>query len=151
MSEIVGASIIAAVLVAGCFYLHYTAMRWSAHAVATGRLETRRPMLIVLGLVFSVHLAEVMLFAMAFFLMHWSQWLGSLEGDLGPDSGSFLTYFYFSISNYTTLGVGDIVPEGAVRIMAGIEALMGLVLIAWSASFSYLMMEKLWLAELSED
>ncbi|WAT18924.1 potassium channel family protein [Aurantiacibacter sp. MUD11] len=128
------------------FYMHYTAMRWCAHAVATGRLATRRPLLIVLGIVFAVHLAEVLLFAIAFFAMHGSPWLGRLEGAVPPDAG-FLTYFYFSISNYTTLGVGDIVPEGPARIMAGIEALMGLVLIAWSASFSYLMMEKLWLAE----
>ncbi len=31
-----------------------------------------------------------------------------------------------------------------MRIVAGIEALTGLLLIAWSASFTYLTMERLW-------
>ena len=53
-------------------------------------------------------------------------------------------HFYFSIASYTTLGIGDILPHGNIRIVAGLEALNGLVLVAWSASFTYLIMERLW-------
>jgi hypothetical protein len=35
-------------------------------------------------------------------------------------------------------------PSGTVRLIAGLEALNGLVLIGWSASFTYLTMEKVW-------
>lgn len=110
----------------------------------------RRPMLFVLGTVFMAHLCEVLLFAVAFYMMHWNADLGSIAGSAEMDRESFIDYFYFSITSYTTLGVGDLVPTGAIRIVTGIEALVGLVLIAWSASFSYLMMERLWSAEKGE-
>ena len=58
--------------------------------------------------------------------------------------GGFLDYFYLSITTFTTLGIGDVHPRGALRIIAGIQSLNGLVLIGWSASFTYLSMEKFW-------
>ncbi|MGE5242209.1 MAG: ion channel [Bacteroidota bacterium] len=45
---------------------------------------------------------------------------------------------------YTSLGLGDVYPLGDLRLIAGIESLIGLLMIAWSASFTYLMMEKFW-------
>jgi hypothetical protein len=35
-------------------------------------------------------------------------------------------------------------PLGPVRLLSGVEALNGLMLIGWSASFTYLTMEKFW-------
>jgi hypothetical protein len=67
--------------------------------------------------------------------------LGALVGHL---EGDFLDFFYFSIATYTTLGIGDVHPSGAMRLVAGVEALNGLVLIGWSASFTYLTMERFW-------
>jgi hypothetical protein len=67
--------------------------------------------------------------------------LGKLAGHL---EGDFLDFFYFSIATYTTLGIGDLHPAGAMRVVAGVEALNGLVLIGWSASFTYLTMERFW-------
>ena len=52
--------------------------------------------------------------------------------------------FYFSITSYTTLGIGDLYPTGALRIISGIEALNGLVMAGWTASLTYLYMEKFW-------
>ena len=45
---------------------------------------------------------------------------------------------------YTTVGFGDIVPEGALRMITMSEALSGLSLITWSASFTFLEMQRLW-------
>jgi hypothetical protein len=67
--------------------------------------------------------------------------VGSLAGHL---EGGTLDFFYFSIATYTTLGIGDLHPSGAMRLVAGIESLNGLVLIGWSASFTYLTMEEFW-------
>ncbi len=144
MQQIVVASLISALLVSACFYVHYIALRLFAVTIPTLQSEVRRPMLLVLAGVFAAHLVEVLLFAVAFYVMHWSSWLGALEGLGEGGADHFVNYFYFSITTFTTLGVGDIIPTGVVRIVAGIEALMGLMLIAWSASFSYLMMERLW-------
>jgi hypothetical protein len=46
--------------------------------------------------------------------------------------------------SYTSLGLGDVYPQGGVRLLTGVEALVGLLMIAWSASFTYLSMEKYW-------
>ena len=47
-------------------------------------------------------------------------------------------------SNYTTVGYGDIEPQGSLRFLAGIEALTGLSLITWSASFMFMEMTQFW-------
>jgi hypothetical protein len=36
------------------------------------------------------------------------------------------------------------VPDGVLRLLAGVEALNGLLLIGWSASYTYLAMERFW-------
>ncbi len=146
--QVIVAGLISAVLVSACIYIHYVALRLFTVTITTLERDTRRPMLFILAGVFAAHLVEVMLFAAAYYFMEWSSWLGSLGGMGDGDENHFVNYFYFSITTFTTLGVGDIIPTGAVRIVAGIESLIGLVLIAWSASFSYLMMEKLWTGEL---
>jgi len=45
---------------------------------------------------------------------------------------------------FTTLGFGDVIPYGAIRFMTGMEALTGLVLITWSASFAFIEMQRHW-------
>ena len=45
---------------------------------------------------------------------------------------------------YTTVGFGDLVPDGPIRMIASTEALVGLAMITWSASFSYLQMQRIW-------
>ncbi len=73
--------------------------------------------------------------------MHAYLGLGSIAGHF---KGTMLDYFYFSVTTYSTLGVGDLFPTGYVRMAAGMESLTGLVLIGWSASFTYLTMERSW-------
>ena len=51
---------------------------------------------------------------------------------------------YFSAETFTSLGFGDIVPTGSLRLLAGFEALNGLLLIGWSASYIYISMERYW-------
>ncbi|MEO9468992.1 ion channel [Parasphingorhabdus sp.] len=103
----------------------------------------RYPMLVVMMVIFLTHLAEIIIFTVAFWVMTMTG-IGSLAG---AHSSTPADFFYFSIASYTTLGMGDIAPEGAVRIVAGLEALTGLLLIAWSASFTYLTMESVWAPE----
>ena len=49
----------------------------------------------------------------------------------------------FSYAAFTTVGVGDIVPTGPLRVLAGMEALTGFVLITWTASYLYLEMTRM--------
>ena len=55
-----------------------------------------------------------------------------------------LDAIYFSATTFTTLGYGDLAPVGPIRFLSGTAALTGLVLISWSASFTYLEMERFW-------
>jgi len=65
----------------------------------------------------------------------------------GPGGFSIGICMYFSAETYTSLGFGDITPVGPIRLLAGIEALNGLLLIGWSASFTYIAMERFWDAD----
>lgn len=46
------------------------------------------------------------------------------------DGGAFLTCFYFSGVTFTTLGYGDISPQGIVRLLAMLESGVGAFLMA---------------------
>lgn len=87
------------------------------------------------------HTVEVWLFAVAFYLMHHADGWGQLAGNF---SGALVDAVYFSYTTFTTLGYGDIEPLGALRYLTGIEALAGLVLITWSASFLFMEMQRYW-------
>jgi hypothetical protein len=47
---------------------------------------------------------------------------------------SLINLTYFSANVYTTLGMGDIVPSGMLKIIATVESIFGLMMIAFSAS-----------------
>ncbi len=129
-------------LVSGCMWLHYVVLRrlWGMTKPAS---TVRRPMLKILFTLFGLHLFEVLLYAVAI-SAHELAGLGSLAGAVDPSSDWLEDHIYFSIASYTTLGIGDIVPHGTLRLLSGVEALNGLILIAWSASFTYLVMERFW-------
>ena len=45
---------------------------------------------------------------------------------------------------FSTVGFGDVAPHGAIRFIAGPEAVLGLFLIAWSATFTNYEMVQNW-------
>lgn len=94
----------------------------------------------VLGIL-ATHTLQVWIFATAFYLMHHADGWGELTGNT---TGSFLDCVYFSFTTFTTLGYGDIAASGVLRFLTGIEALTGLVLITWSASFLFVEMQRYW-------
>lgn len=91
----------------------------------------------MLAVLIPAHLLEILVFAGAFWATERCSDLGSLDGALAP---GFRSHLYFSASAYTSLGFGDIVPQRGLRLITSIETLCGLILIGWSASFTYLEM-----------
>lgn len=87
------------------------------------------------------HAAETWLFALFYYAMIWHGDYGGFQNYAEP---TLLDCAYFSFVTYTSLGYGDIVPVGEIRFLAGLEALTGLVLIAWTASFLYFEMMQYW-------
>ena len=135
--------LVSILVVSLCICIHFYALRRLAIVLNRSHPPVRKPLLLLFFVLYLVHLLEVMLYAVAMSLLDLAG-LGKLDGAMTTTSGWFFDHFYFSIAAYTTLGIGDIVPHGQMRILAGMEALNGLVLITWSASFSYLMMERFW-------
>ena len=126
---------IAAGLTATCVVVHYTAMRRMYGSPRLGR----RPagVLFSVAVMLVVHVVEVWIFGMAYYLLS-----GTMFGAVTDPS--FSGCIYFSASAYTTLGLGDEFPSGPLRAITGTEGLAGLVLIAWTASFTFLQMQRVW-------
>ena len=87
------------------------------------------------------HSIEVILFALAYFYLPRFDGWGSISGNF---DGSIWACIYFSYTSFTTLGVGDIIPDGHIRHLVGLESLTGLLLITWTASFLYYEMQRHW-------
>ena len=87
------------------------------------------------------HLLEIILFEFAYI------WLVPLDQHgtiVGAGNLDWRDIFYFSAATYTATGYGDLVPTGNLRLFATIEALTGLIMIAWTASFAFLVMQRYW-------
>ncbi len=106
-------------------------------------ISPRFRVLLGVGVIFITHVVEIWLFALGFFLTLQFESTGSL---VGPTSGHglFLDCVYLSFVTFTTVGYGDVVAQGYVRYLTGVEALTGLILITWSASFQFIEMQKYW-------
>ena len=138
-------------LVTTAVLIHFEALNLLTGAIAKIKTSPRLSILIGILGCFCAHLLEVTLFAGGFYFLIHQQLLGSLLGGdiqghglFGTPSTGFIDSLYFSITCYTSLGFGDLIATGWLRFLAGIEALTGLLLIAWTASFMYLEMQKHW-------
>jgi hypothetical protein len=136
--------IIALFLVVFTIGIHYEIMRVTSDALlpwALKRFHDRRVMMLIMGTLLFGHIIEIWIYACAMMVVaHWPE-LGQLAGTTDM---LFNTYLYFSSVSYTSLGYGDITPTGIMQAIAVSEALSGLLMIAWSASFAYIKMEKIW-------
>lgn len=129
-----------ALLIVVTTVLHYEMLRLLSFGLPRIRVWLRAKLLVIMFSAFAAHIIEIVLYGLAaYFLVHALQ-LGSLAGAV-PKLKNFL---YFSAETYTSLGFGDIVPGGPLRLLAGVEALNGLLLIGWSASYVYIAMERFW-------
>jgi len=107
------------------------------------KLPINRRMSILFGVFGALlaHVLEVWVFAIGIYGVVISHKFGEL---VGPIKETFLDCVYFSFTCYTTLGFGDVHPVGNIRFLTGLEALTGVVLIAWTSSFMFIEMQKFW-------
>lgn len=88
------------------------------------------------------HIIEIVCFAVGYYLLIQADVYGTLVGQASQGFGNIV---YFSFVTYSSLGYGDITPEGQIRTVAAIEVLTGLVMIAWTASFLYSIIKVAWI------
>lgn len=133
--------IAAALLVVVTGFVHYEVLRGLNTRLPGLAVPDRFKLLVVIAVAFVAHAFEILLYGVAvyFLVVH----VGA--GELSGASGSFFSAsLYFSAETYTSLGFGDVTPTGPIRLLAGVEALNGLLLIGWTASFTYISMERFW-------
>ena len=121
--------------------IHYEVLHRMNQGLPSLKVASRAKLLVVVLVAFLAHLAEIFLYALGMYCLVRYADVGSL-GE--PARFSLVNAMYFSAETYTSVGYGDVVPVGHVRLLAGIEALNGLVLIGWTASYTYIAMERFW-------
>lgn len=131
----------ALVAVVACVIIHYEGLRVLTELVQRGEWNHRRRVIVLILSLLLMHVLEIWLFGGMYFLL-------LTYADVGELSGlSVINLFdtvYYSSMVYTTIGFGDIVPVGAIRLLTGMEGVTGLVMITWSASYTFLVMLKTW-------
>ncbi len=143
------AALVTVTIVIICVGVHYEGLsvlgRWARADVSPPRLKIAT---LILGQLF-LHVVEIWIFAVGYFLLAQKLKFGSLiqlpySSELNTEVTGFIDHVYFSAVVYSTLGFGDLIPNGPVRFLAGMEAVAGLVLITWSASFTFIEMQRYW-------
>lgn len=135
------AMIVATVLVLATILIHYEVLRITSDHLVDLPIPPRARILAVMIAVFAAHTVEVWLYGFAYWISITGFGLGGFGGQA---VSGFEDSLYFSAVTFTSLGLGDYFPTRNLRLIAGVEALNGLVLIGWSASFTYLVMERYW-------
>ena len=138
---------ITAVVVGLVVVFHYEVIqllnRWCHRRQAKlhGHLQHRPTILATMFTLLFAHVVEIWLFGVAIWVLVSQPGFGSISG---YPTVSFLDCVYFSAATYTTVGWGDLMATGHIRFLAGTEALVGFLMVTWSASFSYLIMARTW-------
>lgn len=129
-------------LIAVCVLSHYETLRLLNDRLArTDIISARAKVLVALVGALASHVLQIGAFALAYYLLRDKFGMGGFGGTF---QDTLMTFLYFSSETYTTLGFGDIYPTGQLRLICGIESLVGLLMVSWTASFTYLEMRRYW-------
>ncbi|MEZ5579160.1 MAG: potassium channel family protein [Candidatus Competibacteraceae bacterium] len=80
-----------------------------------------------------LHVVEVTLWALTYILLP------------GDQLDTFEKSLYFSVVSFTTLGYGDItLTDSEWRLLSGIEALDGILLVGWSTALLFIVVQRSW-------
>jgi hypothetical protein len=125
-----------------CVLLHYEGLsllsRWQQQHHDHNR--RRKVLYGIFGVLF-LHVLEIWIFGLTSWLLLGTGNTGDVAGTHQP---GILDAVYLAAMTYSTVGFGDLTPVGPIRFIFGTMALTGFVLITWSASFTYLEMERYW-------
>ncbi|WP_430231178.1 ion channel [Nitrosomonas communis] len=98
-------------------------------------------MLVVMFGLLVAHIPDIWISAFGFMIAHRSAEYGHIRG---IDNGDIIIidYIYYSSVVYTIVGFGDLVSVGAIRMLTAAEGLVGLAMITWSVSFTFIAMQR---------
>lgn len=125
----------------GAVMLHYESFVVFGRQVGNSSISHRRRMLVMVFGLLIVHIIAIWGYGISAWWLVEMKGVGSLSG---YETFTFLDYIFMSAVTYTTVGYGDIIPAGPIRFLYGTQALVGFVLITWSASFAFIEMQRNW-------
>lgn len=129
--------LVAFALVVGTTTLHYEVLRLIGPRLARLHVRPRLRLLFLMFACLLAHLVEIGLYAAAVHLLVHAGGHGGFVQQPAPD---WWRAWYYSAETFTSLGYGDELLEGPVRLLSGIECLNGLLLIGWSVSYLHMAM-----------
>ena len=83
--------------------------------------------------VFVLHTVEIVIWALAYLALVPTSELASFEEAV-----------YFSFVTFTTLGYGDISLTESYRLLSGVEALNGIILVGWTTAMIFSVVQQIW-------
>lgn len=116
--------------------IHHEGLQWIDRRCFGGGKPHRSSLVLSVLLVLSLHIVQIFIYGLGF----WGISFLPLGGGIGEKGGTatLSDAFYMSAINYSTLGMGgDLSPKGAARLLVALESIAGLLMITWSASFTY--------------
>lgn len=146
MSEFIITGLLGIILIGICSLCVYEILRFIWNLLPKLTWPPRVRIFSVVGGAFLGHVLNIWLFGLVYYCII-EAGMGKFIGtaiERGEYTMDIFGCIYLSSVIYTTVGAGDITPEGSLRMIAGVEALAGFMLIGWTISFTYLAMEKFW-------
>jgi hypothetical protein len=134
---------VSTLVVVVCVILHYEALNVFSRLMRIMHLAPRLRVMVLIFAILAIHVSEIWIFGFGYWALSSTPGLGGLVAN---HPIGLMDDVYFSATCYTTLGLGDIAPLGAIRFLTGTEALTGFVLLTWSASFTFVEMQRFWRA-----
>jgi len=133
------AVVIAVAVVLLTTIVHYEAVRLLEGFARHPRHGHRAVLMGVTSALILVHLAEIGLYALVYWLASGPLGLGRfVGGEMG-----WADYFHYAAETYASLGSGDLHTEGDMRLIAAVSPLNGILLLAWSGAFLFSLFDQL--------
>src|SRR5689334_2444597 len=99
-----------------CVVVHYEALSALTSWLKGVQLRPRPRILVLIFAILFTHVVEIWIFGLAYFMLVSGEGYGTLHASYPI---GWLDCIYYSAVCFTTLGLGDIIPLGAVRFLTG--------------------------------
>lgn len=140
-SDLFSTFLVSAVMLVVCVMIHGTGLFALSRALRSEASEERQSRLTPAS---ARGLAFTLAVVLAIFTLHGAEiWLYAMVYLLVGATGSLHDAIYFSTISYTTVGYGDSFIAQEWRLLGAFESILGMLLIGWSTAFFIRMLGRL--------
>ena len=114
-------------------WVRYLAQKYTLDSIAATRWRGVAILVYTALIAFVLHAVEIIIWAATYQVLMPVKELASFEEAV-----------YFSFVTFTTLGYGDITLSEGWRLLSGIEALNGILLVGWTTAMIFSVVQNIW-------